>query len=505
MSEKGELGEVHDTCLECGKPSKLALCDECYSPKQTAEREAFEKFAVKKYPSIKRHPERPDEYNDWEVEDAWAAYEAGWQARAESPADHIKLEVFQQDWTPGFAAFRDDGKINETAKAHITLDLGTLLNIVESGDLPAKDLPYMVAETIMHEVIHALESWAKVEFSEERVEALLEQYRRKYRLDPDEAHWQYDPTISKGTSEHPKAHDLRTCPAMRALEHLTVGGSEFVDDIPRCVKYIRDKQEALQDVAKNAVKARQELHPKALPSQPVHADTLFGVWWGADMDAYCKEFGGVIQWDNWQRLADWLNERGKAALPSQPADGFCRRIDALATKYANRAIERGGDSDVLVSVCPSWIHGCIQEALLEFSGHKYSDEETAAIPSQPDVETISFCAAPCGHSSQYCYTSDGGKHIICLICEVERLTLRPIGETKAIPSQQAIERAARRIAELVAEMRGEVKSKTLPVVHDAATAHWADRLEEILRSELGESEATQNPASKGSEPHERIR
>lgn len=27
------------------------------------------------------------------------------------------------------------------------------------------------------------------------------------------------------------------------------------------------------------------------------------------------------------------------------------------------------------------------------------------------------CPAPCGHSSQYCHTEDGGKHIICLLCE----------------------------------------------------------------------------------------
>jgi hypothetical protein len=33
-----------------------------------------------------------------------------------------------------------------------------------------------------------------------------------------------------------------------------------------------------------------------------------------------------------------------------------------------------------------------------------------------DIE-IPFCDAPCGHSSQYCYSENGGKQIICLLCE----------------------------------------------------------------------------------------
>lgn len=33
------------------------------------------------------------------------------------------------------------------------------------------------------------------------------------------------------------------------------------------------------------------------------------------------------------------------------------------------------------------------------------------------LDNIPFCQAPCGHSSQYLFTEDGGKHIICLLCE----------------------------------------------------------------------------------------
>jgi hypothetical protein len=111
----------------------------------------------------------------------------------------ISLEVYQQDWVPGFAAFLDDGTLRETGKAHLMINIGSLLSCVESGELPPKDFPYMVAETLMHEAIHALEAWAKVEFSEEKVEELLQKYRRQYRPD-GETHWQHDPKLTRDNS-----------------------------------------------------------------------------------------------------------------------------------------------------------------------------------------------------------------------------------------------------------------------------------------------------------------
>jgi hypothetical protein len=36
--------------------------------------------------------------------------------------------------------------------------------------------------------------------------------------------------------------------AMRALESLTPGGSEFVDDIERCVRFIRDSRSSQMNV-----------------------------------------------------------------------------------------------------------------------------------------------------------------------------------------------------------------------------------------------------------------
>jgi hypothetical protein len=110
----------------------------------------------------------------------------------------IDIEVYQQDWIPGFAAFRDDGSIEATAKAHVVLNLGSFLSAVEAGAMKRKELPYAIAESIMHEVIHALEAWAGVAFSEERVEQLLAAYRKKYGMECEEitgTHGQHSPGL----------------------------------------------------------------------------------------------------------------------------------------------------------------------------------------------------------------------------------------------------------------------------------------------------------------------
>lgn len=46
-------------------------------------------------------------------------------------------------------------------------------------------------------------------------------------------------------------HDLRTCPAMRALERLTPGGSEYIDDIPRCVEHVREARHLMMKAMVN--------------------------------------------------------------------------------------------------------------------------------------------------------------------------------------------------------------------------------------------------------------
>jgi len=88
------------------------------------------------------------------------------------------IEFHQQDWIPGFAAFLP-GATTPTpdARAFCVLNLGSILATVATGDVPAEDVPYFIAESMMHEVMHVLEQWAGTEFSEERIEALLEKYR----------------------------------------------------------------------------------------------------------------------------------------------------------------------------------------------------------------------------------------------------------------------------------------------------------------------------------------
>lgn len=99
---------------------------------------------------------------------------------SEEAGGQLKIELYQHDWIPGFAAFADDGSIQREACAHVVLNLGAVLLAADHGDIERAEMPYFIAETIMHEVIHALESWAGVEFSEDRVEALLDKYRQHY-------------------------------------------------------------------------------------------------------------------------------------------------------------------------------------------------------------------------------------------------------------------------------------------------------------------------------------
>lgn len=118
-------------------------------------------------------------------------------------SEHLRIEVFQQDWVPGFAAF-GEGSVEHEGHAHVVLNLGALLSAVANEDLDVKDLPYVIAESIMHEVIHALEEWACVEFSEDRVYALIQGYQEKYKgaapvegPNPEEAARELDEAIER--------------------------------------------------------------------------------------------------------------------------------------------------------------------------------------------------------------------------------------------------------------------------------------------------------------------
>lgn len=95
--------------------------------------------------------------------------------------DHLTIKVYQQDWIPGFAALINYEEREASDSAHVVLNLGSLLSLIEQEeDYNPKDVPYIVAESLMHEIAHALEQWAFVEFDEDRVEELTEKYRQKY-------------------------------------------------------------------------------------------------------------------------------------------------------------------------------------------------------------------------------------------------------------------------------------------------------------------------------------
>jgi hypothetical protein len=87
----------------------------------------------------------------------------------------ISLDVYQYDGIDSFAAYAQPLEANN--KPFIAINIEAVLESVVVGDLTPEDLPYMIAECIMHEVVHGLEDYFKVEFSEEKVEQLIAKYR----------------------------------------------------------------------------------------------------------------------------------------------------------------------------------------------------------------------------------------------------------------------------------------------------------------------------------------
>lgn len=91
----------------------------------------------------------------------------------------ITIAVYQHDWIPGFAAYKT-GTLSKKAKAHVILNIGSLLRVVAEKKIPKEELPYTIAECLMHEVIHVLQEWAGAEFSEDKVDELIAKYQKKY-------------------------------------------------------------------------------------------------------------------------------------------------------------------------------------------------------------------------------------------------------------------------------------------------------------------------------------
>lgn len=86
---------------------------------------------------------------------------------------HIEIRPYRG--SKGFACYLA-GSVHED-RVRVRLGIEGIIACVESGDIEAKDIPYIVADCIMHEIIHALEDYARVEFSEDRVEDCITRYR----------------------------------------------------------------------------------------------------------------------------------------------------------------------------------------------------------------------------------------------------------------------------------------------------------------------------------------
>jgi hypothetical protein len=89
--------------------------------------------------------------------------------------------VRQQDWMPGFAALieSEDGSATLGGEAHVLLNLGAILAGVELGTTDKSEAQNVIADSLVHELMHVVESWTQVEFGEEAIERLLVRYRNE--------------------------------------------------------------------------------------------------------------------------------------------------------------------------------------------------------------------------------------------------------------------------------------------------------------------------------------
>ena len=91
---------------------------------------------------------------------------------------NVKVDIVQADGVEGFAFYKV-GSVKDN-RCIIGLNVEAFVASVGFGQVKIKDLPYFLAESIMHEVIHALEDWAKVKFSHRKVNKMLKAYAEHY-------------------------------------------------------------------------------------------------------------------------------------------------------------------------------------------------------------------------------------------------------------------------------------------------------------------------------------
>ena len=91
----------------------------------------------------------------------------------------VRADVVQADGVDGFACYLQ-GSARKNKRCIIGLNVEAFMAAIVSKQLDEKDIPYIMAESMMHEVIHAVEDWARVEFSHKKVNKLIDAYREHY-------------------------------------------------------------------------------------------------------------------------------------------------------------------------------------------------------------------------------------------------------------------------------------------------------------------------------------
>jgi hypothetical protein len=95
--------------------------------------------------------------------------------------NNFKIQVIQNDELDAFGAY---------ASTSIKKGLGIVLFNLEANletSLEHRDISFkeMFVETIMHEAGHALEEFYDLNFSEERIDKIIDSYREKYSSEKD--------------------------------------------------------------------------------------------------------------------------------------------------------------------------------------------------------------------------------------------------------------------------------------------------------------------------------
>ena len=140
-----------------------------------------------------------------------------------------------------------------------------------------------------------------------------------------------------------------------------------------------------------------------------------------------------MSWSYPKSELEWFALRTIESLESRVRELEAERDRLKAIENAGHSEDCGGMDTVEGRCGCGWLQreGAHKYILsLEADWNKTKDENIklrarhAALKLENEVlESMSrHSPSPCGHSSQYAYTEDGGKHIICLLCSHTRHT-----------------------------------------------------------------------------------